>query len=995
MANGNDDQINLDLKVKNEDGGRVIEEVTKQLADLRAEMKATTQQAQDTSRAFSSFGSDSERLESRLKTLDQITNAWKDAGKNAQSIAYGIVDGLKAQGLMAGATADQMNRLLQAQIKMGALKPVGDFATPVTSEGTKQMTAAVAGLDSQINMAIGSVQRLGQLVDVTSAEAVAAFRAEAEAIKGGLINMGAQEQELGRIDTAIGRAEIEMGKFQASMANGAVGMDRMGVQARRGANAVATLATGMVAGGVSARTLSIGMGSAVAAIADFSDNAKVAASASGIGALITVLAVVIDLFYKLNHEEEKTKSTLAGLGNLRASQLEQLQKTNEANLKGAQQRSAQLSDQVAEEGNSLNIIKNITAVFHTFQARKAQAHYADLLALREELTKALVEQEHKEAQQVYEAARDEQNKAMQAAVDRTQGPSAARKIEAKNELEVQLENLKKLEGNDADHARLEQAYRKQYSEKILAIDRDQAQKERELFEKLQGERLTAQDKANEDEFQKQLDVLQRQSTAAREAIERDRDLLNKPGKKQEAISLVNQRQAAEEIAIEKDRSNRIAEIREEAANKLATINEQGINEDKIRGDYKKSLKLLADTIASTHTSEAQKEAARQGQALIEALIPEEVAKSRIDAIEKALQEKLDAGAQDLQRINVLQESHAISELQAQDQILATMKRQRDAVAESIPELERQAALLPGNQTEQKKLADYKEKLFELNLSISQLSDNFFKFKMTGIEASTAALENFFKAIPEWLAGQGQKNANVKDLQDHLAAANEELGNLLANPHPTSDTAQQIASVRKEIVDTNNALRQSKSEIVTWKTMMLDAARSVASALLDVASHMLAVYLIQQALGFLNFGGGGNGSASVLAAGAQVVTGGKSGLPKFAAGGPVSGPGSGVDDRIPAWLSNGEYIMTAQATARLGTQFLDALNYLGSPPTPRAAGRYAVGGVVDAEPSRGGFEAQLGLEPGLVVSHMKTREGTQVILDVLGSKRRAIRSILGL
>ena len=54
----------------------------------------------------------------------------------------------------------------------------------------------------------------------------------------------------------------------------------------------------------------------------------------------------------------------------------------------------------------------------------------------------------------------------------------------------------------------------------------------------------------------------------------------------------------------------------------------------------------------------------------------------------------------------------------------------------------------------------------------------------------------------------------------------------------------------------------------------------------------------------------------------------------ASGGYVSGPGSATSDSIPAWLSNGEYVVNAAATAR-HRHLLEAIN----------ANRYAAGGYV--------------------------------------------------
>ena len=46
---------------------------------------------------------------------------------------------------------------------------------------------------------------------------------------------------------------------------------------------------------------------------------------------------------------------------------------------------------------------------------------------------------------------------------------------------------------------------------------------------------------------------------------------------------------------------------------------------------------------------------------------------------------------------------------------------------------------------------------------------------------------------------------------------------------------------------------------------------------------------------------------------------------FAGGGHVRGPGSGTSDSIPAWLSNGEFVIKAAAVRRYGLDFLRAIN----------------------------------------------------------------------
>lgn len=62
--------------------------------------------------------------------------------------------------------------------------------------------------------------------------------------------------------------------------------------------------------------------------------------------------------------------------------------------------------------------------------------------------------------------------------------------------------------------------------------------------------------------------------------------------------------------------------------------------------------------------------------------------------------------------------------------------------------------------------------------------------------------------------------------------------------------------------------------------------------------------------------------------------------RFATGGHVSGPGTATSDSIPAWLSNGEYVIQAAAVARYGRQFFDGLNTM----------RFASGGIVGHAPT---------------------------------------------
>ena len=59
------------------------------------------------------------------------------------------------------------------------------------------------------------------------------------------------------------------------------------------------------------------------------------------------------------------------------------------------------------------------------------------------------------------------------------------------------------------------------------------------------------------------------------------------------------------------------------------------------------------------------------------------------------------------------------------------------------------------------------------------------------------------------------------------------------------------------------------------------------------------------------------------------------MPRRATGGYITGPGTGTSDSIPAWLSNGEYVMRAAAVRKYGLGFMHRVNQ----------NRFAKGGVV--------------------------------------------------
>lgn len=143
-----------------------------------------------------------------------------------------------------------------------------------------------------------------------------------------------------------------------------------------------------------------------------------------------------------------------------------------------------------------------------------------------------------------------------------------------------------------------------------------------------------------------------------------------------------------------------------------------------------------------------------------------------------------------------------------------------------------------------------------------------------------------------------------------------------------DEQQQKINTISKIQQTSNQLAKDFSGAITdWIT----GAKSFGDAMKSILQQLIA-QLIQAAL-----------YATIVAA----CTGGGGGFAArwkgafgkaFASGGSVAGPGTGTSDSVPAMLSNGEYVLNAQAVDRLGVPFLNGLN------TGRLRG-FASGGLV--------------------------------------------------
>lgn len=195
------------------------------------------------------------------------------------------------------------------------------------------------------------------------------------------------------------------------------------------------------------------------------------------------------------------------------------------------------------------------------------------------------------------------------------------------------------------------------------------------------------------------------------------------------------------------------------------------------------------------------------------------------------------------------------------------------------------------------------------------------------EAEWQARHDTSSTVDKW-SMDAERDFEAGKAKADKATTYEEKVRLMNEALQKYDEEQQKINTISKIQQTSNQLAKDFSGAITdWIT----GAKSFGDAMKSILQQLIA-QLIQAAL-----------YATIVAA----CTGGGGGFAArwkgafgkaFASGGSVAGPGTGTSDSVPAMLSNGEYVLNAQAVDRLGVPFLNGLN------TGRLRG-FASGGLV--------------------------------------------------
>lgn len=238
---------------------------------------------------------------------------------------------------------------------------------------------------------------------------------------------------------------------------------------------------------------------------------------------------------------------------------------------------------------------------------------------------------------------------------------------------------------------------------------------------------------------------------------------------------------------------------------------------------------------------------------------------------------------------------------------------------------------------QKELEMLREKLALLNKTHQYTIDN---INQTAAAKANSAQTDYDNKEAEWQArhdtsstvGKWSMDAE-RDFEAGKAKADEattyeEKVRLMNEALQKYDEEQQKINTISKIQQTSNQLAKDFSGAITdWITGAKSFGDAMKSVLQQLISQLIQAALYATIVAACTGGGGGFAARWSSAFGKG-----------FATGGSVDGPGTGTSDSIPAMLSNGEYVLNAQAVDRLGVPFLNGLN------TGRLRG-FASGGLV--------------------------------------------------
>ena len=269
-------------------------------------------------------------------------------------------------------------------------------------------------------------------------------------------------------------------------------------------------------------------------------------------------------------------------------------------------------------------------------------------------------------------------------------------------------------------------------------------------------------------------------------------------------------------------------------------------------------------------------------------------------------------------------------LEAKRQLTEAEKKLAEDARKQVVSLEREYNLLGKNAKQKKVISTFDKLGFDSTKLIVDETGKIVK----GYETLTPELQSVYewlqkillkqedikrveekkKDLTDWSQGGGQRQS-LLDFYDNYKQSMLSLGDVLTNA---------FSNVEDSIVDFCRTGKLSFSDMVD-----------------SMIEDLLRLMIQQQMAGFAKGISGLFTASNVTASNAAFVA------TTAATGGYIQGPGTGTSDSIPAWLSNGEFVMNAQATAK----YLPLLKQMNE-------NKFARGGLVGGSTVNNGVDIQV-------------------------------------
>lgn len=406
-----------------------------------------------------------------------------------------------------------------------------------------------------------------------------------------------------------------------------------------------------------------------------------------------------------------------------------------------------------------------------------------------------------------------------------------------------------------------------------------------------------------------------------------------------------------------------------AQDALVSILKEGLDKQlKVENlSYERSLKALTDKLAKYKSqSEYDIKMRQEIQTQIEALtyaheqrvsqfqyaemerrikVEQELLQSKLEIIKKGTQEEMAlrlealAKEEELEKQSIEQRVRdgQLTEEQGKQLLLdmeTRYQQQRTAISEEYAQLEydrqraelenriatmeneiaeRELRQMEGYEMDSQQYAAWRER------NLAEMDEHQRELLLAQEEAAQQNLENIINQGQ--LQGETEAEFNARRIaaQQAVYEAQKNTNNqIIANEQAKAQAMKTITSSLTGMLDTlgeSNEAFAKMSKIITLAQIAIDTGKALSAGIASASSMPFPANIAAIATTV----------ATILANVATAISTVKSA--KFAQGGKVVGPGTGTSDDVPAYLSNGEFVMTAAAT-RLFEPLLMTMNNIG-------------------------------------------------------------------